>query len=293
MRVTEQMVVSNFLRNISKNRTDINSLQSQLAANKRVLKPSDDPIGTEKILRYQTAIDRNAIYQKNVSDSISTLETTFDTIDGVMSALTDLKTTADAAANTEEPDMLTTYSAQVDGILSRILDLGNTKFNGKYIFAGTNTLNQPYTLDGSKINVSSDGVDGKILVDIGGTKKEIVNIGGKDVFQDTKLFDLVISIRDSLSQKKQLTSEQLSEIDTMTNSVSSQFGKVGSITERFRAVETQLSNESTRLQGYLGEENDVDYGETIVKLTQAQTNLEAAFKSWSGVLQKTLFNFLS
>jgi len=42
----------------------------------------------------------------------------------------------------------------------------------------------------------------------------------------------------------------------------------------------------------LGNEKDIDLAETIVKLTQVQTNLEAAFKAWSGVLQKSLFNFL-
>jgi flagellar hook-associated protein 3 FlgL len=293
MRVTEQMVVSNFLRNISSNRANIDDLQAKLASNRKISKPSDNPIGAETVLRYKTALDRNEIFKKNVGDTLSTLETTFDTVDGVIQALTDLKTTAVAGSNTQEPNMLNTYSVEVDGVLKRVMDLANYKFNGKFIFAGTNTLSQPYSSDGTAVTVNPKGVDGQILVDLGGSQREVVNINGSDIFQGTKLFDLIISIRDNLKNQKQPTKDQMDQIDTMIDSVNSQFGKVGAITERFRSVQTQLDNENVRLQNYLGQENDIDLGDTIVKLTQAQTNLEAAFKSWSGVLQKTLFNFLS
>jgi flagellar hook-associated protein 3 FlgL len=293
MRVTEGMIVKDFLRNVNSSRQSINVLEQQLASGNKISKPSDDPIGTESILRYSSAIDKNEIYQKNVGNTISSLETTYDSVDGVLTALSDLKDVVLGAGNTSEDDMLSSYAEQANSILKRLVDLGNTKFNGKYIFAGTNTLSQPYTNDGTKVTENSKGVDGKIYVDIGATSKEVVNINGTDIFNGTELFDKVIAIRDQLKSLKQPTQEQIDSVDSLFNSVTEQYGKIGAITGRFTATQTQLENENTRLKSYLGQVNDIDIAETTVSLTQAQTNLEAAFKSWSGVLQKTLFNFLS
>jgi flagellar hook-associated protein 3 FlgL len=293
MRVTEGMIVRSFLRNVNSSRQDVNVLNQQLASGNKISKPSDDPIGTESILRYTSAIDKNEIYQKNVTETISSLETTYDTVDGVLSALTDLKDVVLGAGNTQEQDMLSSYAEQVNSIIERLVDLGNTKFNGKYIFAGTNTLSKPYSFDGTTVTQTSSGVDGKIYADIGATEKEVVNINGDNIFNGTELFKQVIAIRDQLKSFQQPTPAQIESVDTNFNSVTEQYGKIGAITERFTAAQTQLENENTRLQNYLGLEKSIDLGETVVKLTQAQTNLEAAFKSWSGVLQKTLFNFLS
>ena len=292
MRVTEQMVISDFLRNISKTRQSIDVLNRQLASNNKISKPSDDPFIAEAIMRYQSAIEKNGVYQKNVANAITYLETSFNAVDGVISTLTDLKVLITAASNTEEPGMLQTYSNEAEGILQRLINYGNTKFNNKYIFGGSNTTTVPYLYDGNKVTVSSKGTGGEIYVDLGGPDLEVINTNGNDVFLGTEIFDFVTEIRDRLKNLQSPTTEQLNKIDDYINVANVQFGKIGAIVERFKDVQTQLESEEVRLKDYLGNEKDIDLAETIVKLTQVQTNLEAAFRAWSGVLQKSLFNFL-
>jgi len=142
MRVTEQMVISDFLRNISKTRQSIDVLNRQLASNNKISKPSDDPFIAEAIMRYQSAIEKNGVYQKNVANAITYLETSFNSIDGVISTLTDLKVLITAASNTEEPGMLETYGNEAEGILQRLINYGNTKFNNKYIYKISLNLNR-------------------------------------------------------------------------------------------------------------------------------------------------------
>ncbi len=292
MRVIEQMVISDFLRNISKTRQSIDILNRQVASNNKIAKPSDDPFIAEAIMRYQSAIEKNGVYQKNVANAITYLETSFNAVDGVISTLTDLKVLITAASNTEEPGMLQTYSNEAEGILQRLINYGNTKFNNKYIFGGSNTTTVPYLYDGNKVTVSSKGTGGEIYVDLGGPDLEVINTNGNDVFLGTEIFDFVTEIRDRLKNLQSPTTEQLNKIDDYINVANVQFGKIGAIVERFKDVQTQLESEEVRLKDYLGNEKDIDLAETIVKLTQVQTNLEAAFRAWSGVLQKSLFNFL-
>ncbi len=292
MRITEQMVISDFLRNISNNRKSVDQLNRQVASNSKISKASEDPFAAEAIMRYQSAIEKNDLYQKNTDNAITYLETSFNSVDGIIGTLTDFKSTLTAASNTEEPGMLATYANETETILKRLVDYGNTQFNDKFIFSGTNTKNAPYTYDGTTVTQSSKGTGGEILVDIGGTNLETINTGGDSIFQGTEVFDFVSEVRDRLKNNLPPTTAQLEKVDDYIDKANVQFGKIGAVTERFQAVQTQLENENTRLKEYLGNEKDIDLAETIVKLTQVQTNLEAAFKAWSGVLQKSLFNFL-
>jgi len=292
MRVTEQMVISNYLSNISKTRKSLDKLNQQLASNSKVSTASDDPFAAEAIMRYQSQITKNAQYQKNVDNAVSFLETTFDATDEVIGALTDLKVIITGAANTTDADTLNTYGAEAESILQRLVDLGNTKFNNKYIFAGTNTGSQPFVYDGTNVSLSEEGTGGDILVDIGSSTYEKINTDGQEVFSGTEIFEYIEEIRDAFNSGSVPTDEQIDKVDGYINSVNVKFGKIGAVTERFKAVATQLESEEVRLKDYLGNEKDIDLADTIVKLTQVQTNLEAAFKAWSDVLQKSLFNFL-
>jgi flagellar hook-associated protein 3 FlgL len=292
MRVTEQMVVSNFLSNISKTRQSIDDLSQMIASNNTVSTVSDDPFASEAILRYQHALSKNQQYQENVADAITYLETSFDSTDGIISSLTDLKTTLTAAANTTDADELTTYGNEVESILQQLVDYGNTQSNNKYVFAGTNTTTIPYTYDGTTVTVSDAGTSGDVLVDIGGVNLETISTNGDDIFQGTDLFKYVEEVRDTLLSGSPPTNDQLAAVDDYIDNVSVQFGKIGAVTERFEAIQTQLGTEETRLTEYLGSEKDIDLPDTIIKLTQAQTNLQAAFQAWSSILQESLFNFL-
>ena len=292
MRVTENMVISDYLGNITKTRQSLDKLNKELASNSKVSKASDDPFAAEAIMRYQSAITKNEQYQKNVDNATSFLETSFDAADGVIGTLTDLKVLITSASNTGDTDTLSTYGAEADSILQRLVDYGNTKFNNKYVFGGTNTGSLPYVYNGTTVTASSSGSSGEILVDTGGATLESINTNGHDIFGGTEIFSFVEGLRDRLKSGQKPTDEQLSKIDGYISDVNVQFGKIGAVAERFKSIQTQLQSENTKLASYLGNEKDIDLAETIVKLTQVQTNMEAAYKAWSNVLQKSLFNFL-
>jgi flagellar hook-associated protein 3 FlgL len=172
------------------------------------------------------------------------------------------------------------------------VDLGNTKFNNKYVFGGTATDQIPFTYHEDGVQINPNGTTGDIFVDIGGIELEKINLTGSEIFKDTEIFQFLEEIRNILQTGEKPLPAHLAKIDEYLSLNTEHMGKLGSITARFHTVAGQLGTEEVRLKDYLGNEKDIDLADIILKLTQLQTNLQAAFQAWSNVLQKTLFNYL-
>jgi flagellar hook-associated protein 3 FlgL len=268
-------------------------LNQQLASNSMVSKPSDNPFAAEAILRYQKQVEENAQYQKNADNAISFLETSFDAVDNIIITLTDLRVLIVAALNASDTDQLKTYGNEADSLIRQLVDLGNTKFNNKYVFGGTATGTVPFTYGANGVvELTAGGTTGDIFVDIGGIELEKINISAAEIFKGEEVFRFLEGVRDVLLTGNNPVQAHLAQIDVYLNLNTEHLGKIGAVTARFHVAASQMGREEIRLKDYLGNEKDIDLADLILKMTQMQTNLQAAFKSWSDVLQKTLFNFL-
>lgn len=65
MRVTNNMLVMNFMSDYNSNLERLQKDQNMLSTGKKVSKPSDDPVAVASILRIKTEIARNNAYTKN------------------------------------------------------------------------------------------------------------------------------------------------------------------------------------------------------------------------------------
>ena len=67
MRVTKNMMLSTMLVDINKIQEKMMKNQMQTSSNRRILSPSDDPIGTKNALSARSALAENEIYQNNIT----------------------------------------------------------------------------------------------------------------------------------------------------------------------------------------------------------------------------------
>ena len=56
MRVADKMNHSQVVGNLQKNRSELSKFQNQAALQKRITKPSDDPLGAARILEARTEL---------------------------------------------------------------------------------------------------------------------------------------------------------------------------------------------------------------------------------------------
>lgn len=178
MRVTDKMNQANVLNNISRNRTEMNNLQSQAATLKRVTKPSDDPLAATRVLQARTE-DRNyQQFQKNIASAKSFLEFTDQSLSELSEIIVRAKELAIQAANDSggaTPREI--ISAEVEQLYDQAVGVANRRLGDRYIFAGYKTTQAPFDPEG---NYSGDDGDIKIQ-----THKDTyvgMNLPGSKVF---------------------------------------------------------------------------------------------------------------
>src|SRR5690606_10194950 len=146
LRVTQSMLNTQLLRNITNNLGRMNTLQNQLSTGMKINKPSDDPVGITFALRYRSELDANTQYTKNVGSALSQLEymdTNIGQAGDIMQRARELLVSG--ANGTLEQTSLDAIKVEIGQLYNQMIEIGNSQFNGKQMFNGELTGEKPYT----------------------------------------------------------------------------------------------------------------------------------------------------
>ena len=295
MRITEGMIASDYLTSVNRTRSEMVKLQSDLATGKRVLKPSDDPLAADTILRINGSIDQNEQYQKNVSEGQSMMEMTSSSLDSFTTMLINAKTLVTRASSGAQQDSWGSYADQLDELLGEAVDIANTQNNGKYLFGGTQTLTPPFTLaaDRSAVTANPAGIAGDINCLVGEGLTQKMNIDGQTAFQGTQIFSTIIRLRDALRSGNPVSQADIDALTSQINGVTSAAGTAGAILQNMDTVSTHLGSQNTQLKSLLSLQQDTDVAEATLQLKQDETMLNAALSTGAQIIPKSLVDYLS
>lgn len=158
--------------------------QLQLGTGHKLVSPSDDPVGSARLLTVQEQIATNEQYQRNITLANSRLGLEENALQGTGDLLQRAHELAVAGNNAPLSDADRGSIAQeVRQLLAQLQDLANSRdSNGEFIFSGFKTQTQPFTgaADG---NVSYRGDQGQRLLQVGLQQTIAVGDPGDDVFQ--------------------------------------------------------------------------------------------------------------
>ncbi len=179
MRIADKMQYEQVNTNIGKNRSQMSDLQNQAATQKRVNKPSDDPLAASRVLSNRVDLQGNRQYSKSLSYAKSFLEFTDQSLGDLSEVLMRAKELAisqsnDASANEETRKVVAT---EVEQLMNQMVSIGNRKLGDRFLFAGYKTQTPPFTPSGKY-----KGDSGEINIHI---DKEVflpMNIPGARVF---------------------------------------------------------------------------------------------------------------
>lgn len=159
MRVTNSMLVSNFMNNLNTNLTSLSSLQQQLSSGKKFPHISDDPVSLIYSQQARYKLSRLADYQANVEVSnrwLTQAETGAMEINSIMQSA--YESCIDAGTDIKNGADLTNIAQYIGQLKDQVLQALNTTFGDKYIFGGYNTTG--YTESGKTVapfTVNDDG----------------------------------------------------------------------------------------------------------------------------------------
>ncbi|MBO4852344.1 MAG: flagellar hook protein [Schwartzia sp.] len=113
-------------------------------------RPSDNPIGYSKYLRFSTSYGENDQYQYNVKTAVSWMKNTDSAlIDMSDSMKTVVEKTNQAQGTNTDSDMKAIAAEMFVQVQQCVAD-ANTQVNGRYLFAGQADLIQPYLMSEKK-----------------------------------------------------------------------------------------------------------------------------------------------
>ena len=137
MRVSLRNQYSNFLYNLQDTQSRLMDLNMQASSQKRINKPSDDPVGTARVLNYRTSLSAIDQYRSNIDTAKGWLGLADESMMQVSALLTKLKGLAEQGATgtmTSSDREATSY--EVRQIFSQLVNLANSRFEGNSIFGG-------------------------------------------------------------------------------------------------------------------------------------------------------------
>ena len=291
IRTTDTSTYRTLQYNLTKTSNTLNQLYIKSSTGKEVAKASDAPGLVRTIVSSRSAITSGERYIENcqhVQDNMATSETAIDSIKDLLDRAKEI---AVAGANDSVSDSdLDTYADEVSMLSDSLLDLANTKVDGKYIFGGYNDETEPFS--GSP--VTYNGTDDHQMIEISPGIKVAKNVTGEELFMDpvnifTTLDDLETALRNGDSDD---ISDQLTTIEEAADQVRSQQSTLGNNSARIDDIITVHQNSILQLQESLSNHEDADLSEVLSEVAKMELCLEATMQVTARVSSLSLLNYL-
>lgn len=183
MRISTRQTFTQGLNVMTDQQTRVATTQLQLSEGKRILKPSDDPIGTTIALNLRQQINAGQQFVKNAksaTDALNTEESSLENMSEILGRIRDLMLQAGNGTLTYEDRK--TIAIEVQGRLDELVSVGNTQTaDGKFLFAGFATESRPFTKDTAG-NFVYNGDQGDLILQVNSSVTVKVADNGSDVF---------------------------------------------------------------------------------------------------------------
>lgn len=141
MRVTNNMILRNSSYNINGTKGSVNSSMNQMTTQKKINKPSEDPVVAIRSLRLSTSLSRvDQYYKKNIPDAESWLDVTETALNNMKSLMTDVRTQCvNGSTDTLNQEDRNTILKQLKSLQSQLYAEGNADYAGRTVFTGYRT----------------------------------------------------------------------------------------------------------------------------------------------------------
>ena len=157
MRITNNMMLRNTMSNIYGNKNNVNTLNNQMSSQKKITRPSEDPVVAIRALRLRSNLSEiDQYYERNIPDAESWLDVTDTALTNMESILSDIRTQCTyGATGTLKTDDRDAILKSLSQLREQLYAEGNTDYAGRTVFTGYRT-NCKLTFDSNESDTSYD-----------------------------------------------------------------------------------------------------------------------------------------
>ena len=141
MRITNTMMMNSTLKNVGKSKNNLADLENQMATEKKITRPSDDPIVAIRALSLRSSLaEINQYLKSNIPDAKSWLKVAESSLDNMDSILSDIYKYCDQGASDQftsedRSAIIQTLQQYKNALYSEL----NADYAGRYCFTGYKT----------------------------------------------------------------------------------------------------------------------------------------------------------
>ncbi|HVO57226.1 MAG TPA: flagellar hook-associated protein FlgL [Dongiaceae bacterium] len=288
-------ILPDLLTSIQESRGNLNTATQQLSSGRRVNQLSDDPSAAAQLVANHDQAAQDDQFLQNLSG----LQSKFQVADSTMSSVVTLLTRAvsigtEGANGTVSASDRQAIAGEVQGLLTQLVSLGNTSYQGAYLFAGTASTTQPFTLDPATQQVVYNGNGNSNAVALLNGASVKSNVPGSQLFQNASgnamsaLGDLYHAL-----QTGNNIAGALSEVESALSEVSVQRVFYGNVLNQITSSENFLSQDKVNLSSQENTLVGVDPAVAATDLAQSQTAYQSDLAATGQILNlPSLLDFL-
>lgn len=298
MRVTSNAQIERSLYDITSVGARLQRVQQDLSTGVRLHRPSDDPASVARSLVLKKTMAQNSQYLKNIQAASGFVQVSNTAASNYIDVLQRLRNLAIQGANgsyrTEDKAAIL---QEVSQLRDELRTIANTQYEGRYVFGGIKTDQQPFPSD-----VTLSPADrGNLSVEIAPGVTVNYNITSPDMFGDTtngsinNIFSVIDNFSTYLSSgtsTSDISKDTIASIDSWIKTASSNRTSLAGLANRFDMAEQRFTQNNTLLEGYLNDNQATDIAQASLQLNQNQATLQAALEVGSKALPLSLVDFL-
>jgi flagellar hook-associated protein 3 FlgL len=287
-RITQHTMSQTALRGLQASLGRVQDLQQQLSSGKRVSMPSDDPAATSAVMTFRSQRAADEQYLRNADIATARLNVT----DNALAQLSDrLRSAREVMIQSQNGgiggESLIALSHQMEAIRQDVMDLYNTRYLDRPVFAGTAA--ELVTVDSNGTYV---GNDGEVVVRISRDSTVRVDVKGTAIAADT-VPDLLEQIAAAIAVGDNTGVQTgLDDLDAALSLVQQALGDVGARSSRVENTRSLVDSARLDLTTKISENEDVDLPLTIMNLQAQQVAYQSALGAAAKITQVSLVDFL-
>src|SRR5579864_48628 len=280
--------------------------QQQISTGVRINRPSDDPGAIADLLQLESQLGSvNGVIAnlKAATGEVNTAESALNSATQLMDQITSL---GEQGANSTTPaSERSALSQNVQDLLTQLVSISNTQFDGKFVFSGDNPTQPAYQIDLKNAN----GVDQlntapatHVLQDASGatfadalSATQIFDSRNTDnSLAPTNVFAAVNSLRVALSNNDTNgIATAVASVQTASAYLSQQQAFYGNVQDQIQNSTTVAQNFQIQDTSSIGTLRDTNMAAAATDLTREQTSIDASVQAQASIPRTSLFDFLN
>lgn len=301
MRITNSMMNRSVLSDLNDVANRLTETQRKLSSGKDVNRPSDDPYRAGRAIGLRGDIEGMKQYGRNIDEALG-WQTVTDTALTTMTKFAQRarELVVEGATETLSQADRDAIAQEIDQIIAGMKQEANATYDGRYVFAGTDTAGRPYD---STLGTGTDAFAGDQLIqqrEIGPGVRLGVNVTGDEILGGATgasgnmlavLRDVATHLRSGDAES--LGGADLSALDDEMDNLLAVQARVGAGMNRLETAKSRLLEVQEAATKMLSDVEDADMARTIIDFNTQQAVYQSALKAGAQVIQPSLLDFLS